>query len=344
MKQLGDFDFKNKRVLLRCDFDVPLSNGVILDDFRIKKALPTIEYLVEKGAKLVLIGHLDRPGGKVIENLRLTLIQERISERLGLPVIKAEDCLGQEVERMVNGLKSGEVLLLENLRFYKEEEGNDDNFAGNLAKLGEIYINNAFANSHRAHASIVGLPKHLPSCAGLLFEKEIRALSKIKDNPERPLLAIIGGAKVETKTGLIDKISEKADFVLIGGLIKEEIKKNNIKLKYPEKVVEPVNDVGKKDIGPETIALFKEKIRSAKTVFWNGPLGQTEKDEFCFGTSEIAKAIIDSGAFSVAGGGETIEFLNKISLIDKFSHVSTGGGAMITFLSGESLPGIEALA
>ena len=343
MKTLKNFNFKDKRVLLRCDFDVPLSNGVILDDFRIKKALPTIEYLVEKGAKLILIGHLGRPGGRVLGELSLTPIQERLSERLGLPVIKAEDCLGLEVEKLAAAVKSGEILLLENVRFHKEEEENDDNFAKNLAKLADIYVNNAFANSHRNHASIAGLFKYLPSCAGLLFEKEIEALSKIKDNPERPLMAIVGGAKLETKTVLVDKISEKADFVLIGGLIKEEMQKKNIRMKYPEKIVEPVNDIGKKDIGPETIALFKEKIRLAKTVFWNGPLGQTEKEEFSVGTEEIAKAIIQSKAFSVVGGGETIEFLNKISLIDKFSHVSTGGGAMIAFLSGEELPGIEAL-
>lgn len=343
MKGLEKFNFKNKKVLLRCDFDVPLSDGVILDDFRIKKSLPTISYLIGKGAKIILIGHLDRPKGKVVESLRLDSIGERLSEFLGRPVIKAENCLGTEVEKLVENLSSGEILLLENLRFNRGEEENNDDFARSLAKFGEIYINDAFANSHRAHASIVGLPEYLDSGAGLLFSKEIESLSKIKDNPKRPLIAIIGGAKVETKTKLIDRIAEKADFVLIGDLIKEEAFKNNIKFRYPEKIVEPVNNMGKKDIGSETIALFKEKISSAKTVFWNGPLGQTEKEEFCFGTEEIAKAIIKSKAFSVAGGGETVEFLNKAGLIDKFSHVSTGGGAMMSFLSGEKLPGIKAL-
>jgi len=343
MKGLEKFNFKNKRVLLRCDFDVPLSNGVILDDFRIKKSLPTISYLIGKGAKIILIGHLGRPEGKVIESLRLSPIAERLSELLGRPVIKSENCLGTQVEKMVDSLDSREILLLENLRFNKGEQENDDSFARSLAKLGDIYINDAFANSHRAHASIVGLPKYLDSGAGLLFTKEIESLSKVKDNPKRPLIVIIGGAKVETKAKLIDKIAEKADFVLIGGLIKEEACRNNVKFKYPEKIVEPVNDTGKKDIGLETIALFKEKISSAKTVFWNGPLGPREKEEFCFGTEEIVKAIIKSKAFSVAGGGETVEFLNNAGLIHKFSHVSTGGGAMMSFLSGEKLPGIKAL-
>ncbi len=343
MKGLGDFNFKNKRVLLRCDFDVPVANGVILDDFRIKKALPTIQYLVGKGAKLILMAHLDRPEGKTVEELKLTLVQKKLSEYLSLSVIQAQDCAGSQVDKLVNELKPGEILLLENLRFRKEEEENDDNFSRNLAKLGDVYINDAFANSHRNHASIVGLPKYLPSAAGMLFKEEVDALSRIKDNPERPLVAIIGGEKVETKMELVDKISENADFVLIGGLIKEAMQKNNIQLKNYQKIVEPVNDVGKKDIGPETISLFKEKIHSAKTVFWNGPLGQTEEKEFTVGTEEIARAIVQSKAFSVVGGSNTVEFLSKIGLIDKFSHISTGGGAMIAFLSGEKLPGIEAL-
>jgi len=210
--------------------------------------------------------------------------------------------------------------------------------------LGDIYINDAFGACHRAHASIVGLPKHLPSGAGLLLEKEITVLTNLMDHPEKPLIAVIGGKKVEDKTKLIGKISEVADFVLISGLINKEIRENNIKIRNPEKIVVPCDEIGEgRDIGQETVALFKQKISSAKTVFWNGPLGQVEKKEFSKGTEEIAKAIASSQAFSVAGGGETVEFINKLGLISKFSHISTGGGAMLEFLSGKELPGIKAL-
>jgi phosphoglycerate kinase len=348
MRTLRNFNFKNKRVLVRCDFNVPLDEkGNILDDFRIKQTIPTIEYLIKKGAKLLLMSHLDDPGGEIVESLRLTPIQDKLMEYLDLSVTKAPDCVGKEIEKWTKEMKPGEILLLENLRFHKEEEENDENFAQQLANLGEIYINDAFGACHRAHASITGIPKYLPSGMGLLLEKEIQVLTQLLENPLKPLVGIIGGKKVETKSKVIDKISEKADWILINHLIKNEIKEKKIQLKYPQKIVEPIDAIDKKgenfDIGPKTIERFREKIAQAKTIFWSGPLGKIEEKSFQKGSEEIAKAIIDSGVFSVVGGGETVEFINKIGLTEKFSHVSTGGGAMLDFIADGKLVGLEAL-
>ena len=343
LKTLKDFSFENKRVLVRCDFNVPLAQkrGIILDDFRIKQTLPTIEYLIEKGAKLLLISHLGRPGGKVVENLRLTPIQNRLMEYLDVQVSKAPDCVGEEIEKWSREMQPGEILLLENLRFHKEEEENNEVFAKELAKLGDIFINDAFSVCDRNHASIVGIPKYLPSGEGFLLEKEVKVLSKIIENPITPLVAIFGGREGDFKA--INKISEIANWILIGGLIKKEIEMKNIHLKYPSKIIEPIDNIDGKDIGPQTINLFKEKISQAKTIFWSGPLGKIEEEEFSKGTKKIAKAIIESKAFSVVGGGETVEFINKIGLAEKLNHVSTGGNAMLVFLAGDKLPGLEAL-
>jgi len=342
MKFLKDFVFTEKRVLVRCDFNVPLSEeGEILDDFRIKETIPTIEYLIKKGAKVILMSHLGKPKGKVIESLRLDKIQEKLMEYLDLSIVKAPDCVGSEIENWTKEMAEGEILLLENLRFHKEEEENNENFAKELAKLGDIYINDAFACCHRAHASIVGITKFLPSGAGLLLEKEIKSLEKIIQNPAKPLVSIFGGDDPDFKA--IEEISKIADFILIGGLIENLLKEQNIKLEFPEKIIKPIDDVEGKDIGQKTIKNFKEKISLAKTIFWSGPLGKIEEKRFQKGTKEIAKAIIESGAFSVIGGGETIEFINKLGLVEKFSHVSTGGSALLFYLAGEKLPGIEAL-
>ena len=344
MKTLKNLDLKGKRVLVRCDFNVPLrKQGLISDDFRIKESVPTINYLIKAGSKVILMSHLGRPGGKVVEELSLQPIRDKLMEYLDLSVIKAPDCVGEEIEKRTRGMAAGEILLLENLRFHKEEEENDDNFARELAKLGDFYINDAFGASHRNHASIVGVPRYLPSAAGFLLEKEIKILTDLMENPKKPLVAIIGGAKVETKTKVINRMSEKADAVLIGGLIKKDIDKKGIKLNHPDKIIPPVDDIEGKDIGPRTVELFREKIFSAKTVFFNGVVGMTEEERFTKGTEGVLKAIIKSGAFSVVGGGETVDFINKIGLIEKFNHVSTGGGAMLEFLSGTKLPGIEAL-
>lgn len=345
MKTLNNFDFKNKRVLVRCDFDIPLDKqGNILDDFRIKEAVPTIDYLINKGAKVILMGHSGRPDGKVDENLRLTEVQNKLLEYLDVSITKAPDSIGKEIEKWTKEMACGEVLLLENLRFHKEEQENDNNFSRELSKLGDIYINNAFANSHRDHASMTGVPKYLPSAAGLSLEKEIKSLSSLMENPKRPLVVIIGGEKIEeTKLNLINRFSGNGGWVLIGGLIKKGIKEKNIKLDYPQKVIEPVEEVIGLDISQKTVNLFKEKIKKAKTIFWDGVLGKTEEKKFQAGSEAIARAIIASSAFSVVGGGETVEFINRLGLGGKFNHISTGGGAMLEFLSGEKLPGIEAL-
>lgn len=344
MKTLRIFDVRQKRVLVRCDFNVPFGNqGEILDDFRIRETLPTINYLIKEKAKLILMSHLGRPEGKTVEKLRLTPVRDRLMKYLDLSIVKVEDCVGREIEKRTLEMGAGEILILENLRFHKEEEDNNDDFARQLAKLGDIYINDAFGASHRNHASIVGVPKYLPAGAGFLLEKEIKILTQLMENSQKPLTAVIGGAKAEEKAKLINKISEIADFVLIGGLIEREIREKKISLRYPQKIIKPVDEIEGKDIGPKTVEIFKEKIFSAKTIFFNGVLGMTEKEEFSQGTEEILKAIAKSESFSIVGGGDMTQVINKLGLIDKFSHVSTGGGAMLEFLSGDKLPGIEAL-
>lgn len=344
MKTLPDFNFKNKRVLVRCDFNVPLSGqGEILDDFRIKQTIPTIEYLIKKEAKVILMSHLGRPEGKVVEGLRLTPIQDKLMEYLDLSVTKAPDCVGKEVEEWVREMAPGEILLLENLRFHQEEEEGEENFTKNLAKLGDIFINEAFSVCHRSQASVVGITKYLPSGAGFLLEKEIEILSQIIKNPERPLIVIIGGSKVKDKAKVIGKFLEIGDWILVGNLVAKEIREKEMTMKNLEKIIFPVLNGRILDLDKKTIENFKEKIKMAKTIFWSGPLGKIEEKKYQKGTREVARAIIKSRAFSVVGGGDTIEFLNKAKVIEKFNHISTGGSALLEFLAEEKLPGIEAL-
>ena len=350
MKTVRDFNVKGKKVLVRCDFNVPLNEKKeILDDFRIRKTIPTIEYLIKNGAKIILISHLGRPvsNESQISEYSLRPVVLKLEQLLNQGVEFLDDCVGEKVESKVEEIKPGGIVLLENLRFHKEEKENNFKFAKSLAELGDIFINDAFGVSHRVHASIVGIPKFLPSGIGFLFEKEIKSLDKIIKNPEKPLIAIIGGKKVETKAGVINKISEIADFILIGHLIQKEISEKKITIIHSLKILKPIDNSNKDnnsfDIGPKTINLFKEKIKGAKTIFWSGPLGKIEEKNFQTGSREIAKAIIESGAFSVVGGGETVEFLNEIKMTEKFNHVSTGGGAMLQYLAGEELPGLKAL-
>lgn len=338
MRTIYDINVKGKRVLVRCDFNCPINKkGEIEDDFRIKRTIPTIEYLIKNSAKIILMSHLDDPGGKVVENLRLTPIQEKLFEYLDLSILKAPDCIGENIKKMVSELKSGEVLLLENLRFYKEEEENNDFFAKNLALLGDVFVNDAFGASHRAHASIVGVPKYLPCCAGFLLEEEIKTLTNILENPQRPFVGVFGGVKIETKLPTIKKFLDIADFVLVGGKIAKEIKFSNPKLFLAKPYIEGF------DISQKKVEEFRKIINKARTIVWNGPLGYFEKEEYEKGTKRIASAIAKTNAFKVVGGGETLFAVSKYKLEEKINFLSTGGGAMLEFLAGKELPGIKAV-
>ena len=386
MKTIRDFNFEGKRVLVRCDFNVPLSQGgEILDDFRIRQTIPTIEYLIKNGAKVILMSHLGDPQENQKSKFSLKPVALRLEKLLKKRVKFLEDCLSQKVEKEMGKMKEREVVLLENLRFHKEEKENDEKFAQRIAALGEIFINDAFGVSHRNQASVVGLPKYLPSGAGILLEKEIKVLSRVLEKPLHPLVAIIGGVKIETKIKVIEKFLQIADHLLLGSKIAETIlmaKEILVGRKFPEEEIlerikkidltnpklhlptdgmmalaslnEKYSRIGAVgtlrkeeeifDIGPETIRMFFEIIKTAKMIIWNGPPGYFEKPPFDTGTKKIAEAICRNySAFKIAGGGETDSFLHQSGLREKFDHVSTGGGAMLEFLSGKKLPGIEAL-
>lgn len=352
MKTLKDFNFTGKRALVRCDFNVPIdNNGNILDNFRIEKTLPTIKYLIENNAKIILMSHLAEPNGKVNDTLKLDKVKETLEKFLNINIIKSPDCIGSKAKELSENLKDGEILLLENLRFHKEETDGDLEFAKELSELGDVYINDAFSVCHRNHASISGIPKYLPSAAGFLLEKEINALDIVlgkspstgSGQAKKPMTAIVGGKKVETKSKFINNISKVADFVIISGLIKKEVIENKIEFDFPEKIVAPLDSLDALDIDEDSIKLFKEKILQSKTVLWNGPFGKFEEEKYAKGTLAIAKAIIECKAFSVVGGGETIEFISRHGLLNNFSHVSTGGGAMMAYLAGEEMPGLVAL-
>lgn len=309
LPKLEDFDFKDKKVLVRVDFDVPLrqAQGKLLveDDARIKECLPTIQYLLGQGAKVILLGHLGRPEGKVVEELKMEPVRQRLIELLG----------------------PGNFTLLENLRFDPREEANDSGFVQELAEMGDFYVNEAFATSHRAHASIVGIPKLLPHAVGLHFQKEVEGLSRALENPVKPLVFVIGGAKPETKLPLVEEFRKRADRVLVGG-----------KLAAPNALT-PDN----LDINATTIESFKEVIASAGTIVLNGTMGKYEDPKAERGTREIFETVANSKAFKIAGGGDTIAALTKFNLIGKMDYVSTGGGAMLEYLAKGTLPGIKAL-
>lgn len=341
MKSIKDIELNGKTVLLRSDINVPLTkNGDIKDDFRLRESIPTIKYIGDQGGTCIVITHLGRPKGRSQE-YSLKPVAQRLEELLGRNVVFLEDPVGEGVKARIAEMKQGEVALLENIRFYKGEEENDPAFARQLATLGDVYINDAFAVDHRAHASLVGIPKYLPSAMGLLLEKEILALEK---DPEKPLIVVIGGAKVETKTSFLKAISEKADAILLGNLISKQVQDKKIDVCKDTELVYATDEVdGGFDLGPDTIKAFEEKIKSAKTIFWAGPLGMIEEERYEKGSQAIAKAMIKSSAFTVAGGGDLVAFLDKHNYAEKFSHISTGGGAMLAFLAGEELPGLKAL-
>jgi len=341
MKTVKDFVFKGKRVLVRCDFNVPVAkNRAILDDFKIRRSLPTIKYLLSKKARIVLMSHLGDPKGKVVAKLSLAKVSGKLEKFLRTRVFLIKS---YEKKQIIKA-PADSVILLENLRFCSEEERGGLGFAKKLARLGDIFLNDAFACSHRNHASFK-VAKYLACGAGLLLEKEIKVLGKFLHNSRRPLVIILGGqAKgIETKIKLLKSISQKADFILLGNLVAEELKRKGFKPKFSEKMVFPADSNQGLDIGPKTIKMFKEKIFKAKTVFWSGPLGKIEEKQFSFGSKEIAQSIIKSRAFSIVGGGETTWFLRKQGLAEKFNHLSTGGDALLMFLSGEKLPAIEIL-
>jgi phosphoglycerate kinase len=387
-KTIEDVDVAGKRVLCRVDFNVPLKDGVITDDRRIRAAIPTIQYLVDHGAKVILCSHLGRPKGQVVEELRLNPVAARLAELMGRPVTKVDDCIGEDVKKAVAAMKDGDILLLENLRFHSEEEKNDPDFAAQLASLAELYVNDAFGAAHRAHASTEGVTKHLPAVSGYLMKKELDYLSRVISDPERPFVAILGGAKVADKIPVIQNLLTKVDTLIIGGgmaytffkaqgleigksLLDEEglelarkamedAKARGVKLLLPTDIVvaaEFNNDSPSRvvpadqipadmmglDIGPESREAFAAEIKTARTVFWNGPMGVFEMPNFAHGTLAIAEALAASGATTVVGGGDSAAAIEQMGYADKVSHVSTGGGASLEFVEGRELPGVAAL-
>ncbi len=371
---------KGKSVLLRADLNVSLdNNGKITNDGRLRLALPTIKFLVSKKAKVILMSHLGRPEGKRVKSLRLDGIASALSRLLKKKVKKLDECVGKKAETAAAKLRPGEVLLLENLRFYKGEEKNDAKFAKGLAALGDIYVNDAFGASHRQHASVHRIASYLPSFAGLLLEKEINELDSLLKNPKRPFIAILGGAKVSDKLSTIKNLLKKADKVLVGGAMVftfyralgletgssivdgESVKalkpllKNKRLVLAPDVVIAKGNNTMNVkmnkilagwrgvDIGPESIRLFERIIGSAKTIVWNGPVGMFENDEYAGGTKRICGALAKTRAKTVIGGGDTITACSKFGVLGKISYVSSGGGAMLEFLAGKALPGIKAL-
>lgn len=388
-KTVKDIDLKGKKVFVRCDFNVPMDeNGNITDNTRIVAALPTIKYLLEQNCKLILASHLGRPKGEFKPKYSLAPVARELSKLLGKEVIMANDVVGEDAISKASNLKEGEILLLENVRFHKEETENDTEFSKKLASMAEVFVNDAFGTAHRAHSSTTGIASYLPAVSGFLIEKELKFLGNAVNNPERPFVAILGGAKVSDKIGVIDSLLEKVDTLMIGGgmaytffkaqgyevgnsicemdkldLAKsamEKAKQKGVKLMLPVdtkigkefkadtesktvKYTEIPADWEGFDIGAETIKMFSDELRNAKTVIWNGPLGLFEFDQFAIGTNEVAKVLSEIDATTIIGGGDSAAAVKKAGLEDKMTHLSTGGGASLEFLEGKKLPGIEAL-
>ena len=388
-KTVKDIDLKGKKVFVRCDFNVPMDKEQnITDNTRIVAALPTIKYLLEQNCKIILASHLGRPKGEVKPEFSLAPVAKELSKLLNKEVIMAKDVIGEDATNKAANLKEGEIMLLENVRFHREETDNDPEFAKKLASMAEVYVNDAFGAAHRAHASTAGIAQYLPAVSGFLIEKELTVLGNAINNPERPFMAILGGAKVSDKIGVIDSLLDKVDTLMIGGgmaytffkaqgysvgnsLCEEEktglaleamkkAKQNGVKLLLPidtkiGKEFKP--DTESKtvawtdipdgwegfDIGEKTIEMFKNELKNAKTVIWNGPLGLFEFDQFAIGTNEIAKTLADLDATTIIGGGDSGAAVAKAGLADKMTHICTGGGASLEFLEGKKLPGIECL-
>lgn len=387
-KSVRDVDVRDRRVFCRVDFNVPLDGGVVADDSRIRAALPTVRWLVDHGARVVLASHLGRPKGRRVDDLSLRPVTDRLGELLGVPVAFAGDCVGPEAEQAAGALGPGSVLLLENLRFHDGETANDDRFADALARLGDVYVNDAFGTAHRAHASTDGVPRRVrPAAAGFLMERELVELGRLLQDPASPFIAILGGAKVSDKIELIDNLMPRVDRFLVGGamaytfqqaaghpigasrveadkvdLARELVRKAEAEGKsfvFPEDHVASVggddasvrttegidlaDDEAGGDIGPRTVERFVAEIRAAKTVLWNGPVGRFELDAYAVGTRRVGEALAAGDAVSVVGGGDTAAAVRRFGLTDAMTHVSTGGGASLEFLSGRTLPGVAAL-
>lgn len=393
-KTVRDVELAGKRVLARVDFNVPIEKGTITDDTRVTAALPTINYVLEQGASLVLMSHLGRPKGEKKPEFSLEPVANHLGDLLGRPVKMAPDTVGDDVSSMVKALQPGEVLVLENTRFYAEEEGKkcspeeQDAFARKLAEFGDVYVGDAFGTAHRAHASTAVVCSHMDTCvAGLLMEKELNFLSKATGNPEKPFVAVIGGAKVSGKLEVLRNLMTRVNCILIGGgmaytflkaegheignsLVEEDLvdvasdtlaaaRDSGVKFLLPsDNLVADdfaadarTQTVGRDipdgwmalDIGPETIATYAAEIATARTIVWNGPMGCFEMEPFAKGTMDVCRAIADSDAVSIIGGGDSVSAVKKSGLADRMTHISTGGGASLEFLEGKELPGVVAL-
>lgn len=342
IRKIQDAQVEGKKILLRVDFNVAIEDGTVKEKFKIKAVDETVRYLLGMNAKVALITHLGRPESKFDPEFSLNPIKDDVEYILGVKVKFVRDCIGEEVKKTVSDLVEGEVALLENVRFYEGEEKNDEKFAEELADGFDIFVNDAFSVSHRDQASVTGVTKFLPSFAGLRLQEEMGEMEKLKNSKEHPAIAVIGGAKIETKIPVINFFEEKYDKVLLGGIIANEA--IDRKIEFSEKVILPSDFIDDRlDIGVDTLNKFKEIIATARIIVWNGPMGKFEDPRYSVGSDEVAKSIIESSAYSVVGGGETLELLEKYNAMKKVSFVSTGGGAMLSYLGGGKMPGIEAL-
>jgi len=342
MKKIQNAELKDKKVLLRADFNVAIKNEDVRETYKIQSCRDTLIYLLSQDAKVAIVSHLGRPDGKINPEFSLGQLSDDAERILDIKIKFIPDCVGEKVKEALNNLQTGEVLLLENVRFYEGEEKNNGEFSKKLAENFDIFINDAFGVCHRDQASVTGVAKILPSFAGFWLQKEIENLDKVKNNPEHPAVAIIGGAKIETKLPLINNFEKTYDNILVGGKIANEAIDQDIQ--FSEKVMLPIDFSGDRlDIGKETIQKFTEIIKTAKTIVWNGPMGKFEESPYDLGTKGMLKAVLESEAYVLVGGGESVEILEKEKAMEKISFVSTGGGAMLEYLSGNPMPGIEAL-
>jgi len=388
-KTVRAVDFTDKTVLVRADYNVPLKDGKVMDDYRISMNVPTIQYLLNRNAKVIIISHLGRPGGEVNKSLSLEPVAQRLSELLDKSVIFCRVTVGDGAKQAAKSLKPGEVLLLENLRFHKGEKADDPAFAKQLAELADYFVQDAFGVVHRAHASTDAITQFLPSVAGLLLEKEVTIIDEAIESPEKPLVTIVGGAKIADKIDLLDRFLKASDTVIIGGAmantflvasgydvgeskydpdetdsareIMEHCNLSKTRLVLPifdvavgtsfdeqsERHNIATDDVSKTDMimdfGPQTVEDIKKVLKKSGTIIWNGPLGVIELEKFKWSTEEVANFIADEELTCIVGGGDTAGFIHKLGLVDKFTHVSTGGGASLELMAGRELPGVEAL-